>query len=114
MQDKNFKKYRKISLTQSNQVQYSKLNSLAPVGIGTPLVESLTSYISRLAYTHCIFPGILMERVVQPAIGKQYSSAEIHKIYNSVGAINGVLVSKEDPDKIRQNNPQKEYGLPSL
>ena len=25
-----------------------------------------------------------------------------------------VLVSKEDPDKIRQNNPQKEYGLPSL
>lgn len=96
MQDRNFKKYRKISLNQSHQIQYSQLYSLTPVGIGTPKVESLTSYISRLAHAHCVYPGILMERIVQPAIGKKQSSAKIHKIYSFTSAINGTGVMATD------------------
>lgn len=34
----------------------SRLYRLEPVGIGTPYVESLTSYIARLAAEHCVTP----------------------------------------------------------
>ncbi len=44
----------------------STLYSLEPVGIGTPLVECLTSYITRLAEAHCVFPGILMHNLMGP------------------------------------------------
>ena len=89
MQDRHFKKYPPLNLNSVTEVQYSQLYSLAPIGIGTPLIESLTSYIARLALAHCVYPGILMERVVKLVLNKRYSSAEIHKIYNSISAING-------------------------
>ncbi len=44
----------------------STLYSLEPVGIGTHLVECLTSYITRLAEAHCVFPGILMHNFIGP------------------------------------------------
>ena len=103
MQDNNFKRYRKISLNQHSQFHYSKLYSLAPVGVGTSAVESLTSYISRLAYAHCVYPGILMEKVVQPAIGKKQSSAQIHNIYSFTSAINGTGVMATDVVKTLEN-----------
>ena len=89
MSGKQFKTYQTLNLDNIAPHQFSELYSLNPIGIGQPLIESLTSYISRLAFAHCVYPGILMERVVQLTIKKRYSSAEIHKIYNSVGAING-------------------------
>jgi AraC-like DNA-binding protein len=50
----------------------STLYSLEPVGLGTPEVECLTSYITRLAEAHCVFPGILMYNLVGPFL--QHSS----------------------------------------
>lgn len=50
----------------------SALYNLAPVGIGTGLVESLTSYVSRLAAAHCISPAVLLARTLVPIIGKEY------------------------------------------
>ena len=38
----------------------SVLYDLEPIGIGTPYVESLTSYISRLAIVHCVPVGKLL------------------------------------------------------
>lgn len=38
----------------------SRLYSLEPVGIGSPLVESATSYITRLAYAHLVSVRVLM------------------------------------------------------
>jgi hypothetical protein len=37
----------------------SRLFHINPVGLGTPLVECLTSYISRVAQAHSISPGAL-------------------------------------------------------
>jgi hypothetical protein len=37
----------------------SRLYSLAPIGIGTPEVESLTGYIGRLAKAHCVTISLL-------------------------------------------------------
>ena len=44
----------------------STLYALEPIGVGTPWVESLTSYIARLADAHCVFPGVLMEKIIVP------------------------------------------------
>ncbi|MEM9271562.1 MAG: hypothetical protein AAGA80_01180, partial [Cyanobacteria bacterium P01_F01_bin.143] len=42
----------------------SRLYHLEPVGIGTPHVESLTSYISRLAEAHCLYPHSLVTKII--------------------------------------------------
>lgn len=40
----------------------SRLYSLEPLGIGTPYVESLTGYVSRLADAHAVSIGNLVGR----------------------------------------------------
>jgi len=44
----------------------SRLYRLEPIGIGTPYVESLTSYIMRLAEAHCVTPQALVQREIFP------------------------------------------------
>lgn len=39
----------------------SRLFNLKPIGLGTPMVECLTSFFSRLAQAHCLSPGALIE-----------------------------------------------------
>ncbi len=46
----------------------STLYALVPIGMGTPLVESLTSYITRLAEAHSVFSGLLMQKVIVPLV----------------------------------------------
>lgn len=46
----------------------SALYSLEPQGLRTALVESLTSYIQRLALAHCVQPGILITKMCIPLI----------------------------------------------
>lgn len=52
--------------------QRSELHSLQPLGVGTGLIECLTSYVSRLAASHCVSPSVLLSSVIAPAIGKKY------------------------------------------
>src|SRR5260370_32199316 len=58
--------YEQWQLTLPSLPAPSVLYALAPVGSGTPLVESMTSYIARLAEAHCVFPGVLMRHLVVP------------------------------------------------
>ena len=44
----------------------SRLYSLAPMGIGTSQVESLTSYVMRLAEAHAVSPGTLIRQEIFP------------------------------------------------
>lgn len=46
----------------------SRLFNIEPIGIGTPYVESLTSYIKRLAKSHSVLPNVLLEKEVFPEI----------------------------------------------
>lgn len=48
----------------------TRLYSLAPIGVGTPMVESLTGYIVRLAETHCVSAGLLYWKEIRPLAGK--------------------------------------------
>jgi hypothetical protein len=50
----------------------SELYSIEPVGVGTPFVESLTSYLSRLAEVHKITTGILLKEILGPRFNKKY------------------------------------------
>src|SRR3982074_3360598 len=47
----------------------SRLYSLEPIGIGTPEVESLSSYLNRLAQAHCVTVSALIAHELLPHIG---------------------------------------------
>jgi len=47
----------------------SRLYSLEPIGIGTPEVESLSSYLNRLAQAHCVTVNALIAHELLPHVG---------------------------------------------
>ncbi len=68
MQNQLFERYEQWDLTLPPVPERSALFSLEPVGVGTPWVESLTSYIARLAWAHMVFPGVLMNKLLEPLV----------------------------------------------
>jgi transcriptional regulator with XRE-family HTH domain len=48
----------------------SRLYHLAPIGMGTPMVESLTGYIVRLAEAHCVSAGVLYWKEIKAFANK--------------------------------------------
>lgn len=50
----------------------SRLFHLAPIGIGTPAVESLTGYVARLAELHGVRPRHLVAREILPLFGRPH------------------------------------------
>jgi len=66
MPHKSFETYEEWNLTSPPIPERSVLFALEPVGVGTPWVESLTSYIARLAHAHTVFPGVLMNKLLKP------------------------------------------------
>jgi len=73
----------------------SRLYHLAPIGVVTPLIESLTSYIGRLAWAYRISPRAFVTEVIVPNLGGshylQLSLAHVHSFcrYESM-RINGI------------------------
>lgn len=71
----------------------SCLYSIEPIGIGSIEVESLTSYISRLADNHCVTVGDIMKHLIAPEMGKKYINNIVVRggdgFYKSSSAING-------------------------
>lgn len=71
----------------------SRLYSLEPVGIGTPHVESLTSYISRLAEAHCFYPSSLVTNIISSELKQTFikncSSRNLGTLFKKSRFING-------------------------
>ncbi|WP_181280551.1 TniQ family protein [Aphanothece hegewaldii] len=74
----------------------SRLFPLLPVGIGTHYVESLTSYISRLAFTHSLRSGVLVEKEFSAFIDKQYGVAHLRQVSHASCAFNGTGAMAQD------------------
>lgn len=55
----------------------SRLYHLEPIGVGTPYVESMSSYIVRLSRTHCVSPYVLIRQEILPLVPEL--SAECQK-----------------------------------
>lgn len=50
----------------------SRLYQLEPIGIGTPYVESLTSFIARLAEAHCLLTRTLISEIIAPQLQQTF------------------------------------------
>lgn len=70
--------YPTLDLTLPHVPHRSRLYPISPVGVGTPYVESLTSYISRLAVVHNLSFGTLYERLLIPTLNKAYLTTPSH------------------------------------
>ncbi len=57
---------------QIEMKQRSRLYHLKPIGVGTPLVESLTSYVTRLAEAHSVLPSKLVTKEIIPLLNGHY------------------------------------------
>ena len=66
MRTDGFSAYETWDLTMPVIPPRSRLYNLSPIGFGTPMVECLTSYFSRLAEAHCLSPGVLVQHELMP------------------------------------------------
>jgi transcriptional regulator with XRE-family HTH domain len=60
----------------------SRLYNLKPIGIGTPLVESLTSYVSRLANAHSVLLRTLVTDEILPNLNRSHLYQESQPVYD--------------------------------
>lgn len=85
----------------------STLFSIEPIGIGTPFVESLTSYISRLADYHCVLTGILLSKLLALYLEKHYITAIGSRggngFYDSSSGVNGIGTLAIDFVRVLEN-----------
>ena len=61
------------SLSAGQAPPRSRLYHFAPIGVGTSLVESLSSYVRRLAWAYRIAPQVLMMQEILPNFKGSYS-----------------------------------------
>ena len=66
----------------------SRLFQLEPIGIGTPYVESLTSYLTRLAQCHNVLLGDLVAREIKTILPKTYKSKDLFCTKHPSGTAN--------------------------
>jgi hypothetical protein len=68
----------------------SRLFSLKPLHLGTGQVESLTSYMSRLAQAHCVRPGDLISTEMCCFLNAGGSKSYLHSMSRRTEALNGL------------------------
>lgn len=83
--------YSSWELTLPQLPPRSRLYHLHPLGLGTPLVECLTSYLVRLAQAHCVSVGQLLRHEIAPASDElTFHSGALSPWFKSFHTINGL------------------------
>jgi transcriptional regulator with XRE-family HTH domain len=59
---------------------HSQLYHLDPIGVGSPLVESLTGYVVRLASEHSVHPSALVRNQILPLLNRPSFSRDGHPV----------------------------------
>ena len=72
MQHNSPRTFPRIVIKRTTLEPHSRLAHLEPIGIGTPLVESLTSYLCRLAVAHCWKVSTLIGHELRPLLAMPY------------------------------------------
>jgi TniQ len=93
--------------------------NLEPIGLGSPFVESLTSYLTRLSEVHNVSLGNLIGKELTPLINKHYLKNVAYRggagIYKSGTTINGIgLTSHEMVSLLQQLTHRKDLFLLTL
>lgn len=71
---------------QAERKPHSRLYSLEPIGIGSPLVESMTSYITRLSEAHSVYPRTLVTHEIAPMLKQRSLYQYGHIVYANLTA----------------------------
>lgn len=70
----------------------STLYNIEPIGVGAGHVESLTSYLMRIAFSHNVAVGTLMNKLIIPEMGKEYlkrsSTGGGNRLYDAARSLN--------------------------
>lgn len=86
--------------------QRSILYNVEPVGIDTGLVESLSSYLIRVAYEHNITVGHLINKIVIPNMHKDYLQRSTiyggNSFYDRAKTINGFMDNSKELVRIME------------
>jgi hypothetical protein len=61
---------------------HSRLYHPEPIGVGTSLAESLTSYITRLAEAHSVYPRTLVTDEIAPLLRQSHIYQQGRLVYN--------------------------------
>ena len=77
----------------------SRLYSLEPIGIGTPEVESLSSYLNRLAQAHCVTVTALITHELLPHVGTP-APARAHPAPRPRGGVTRARATSGAPDRL--------------
>ena len=88
--------YGSWNITQPPIPTRSRLFQLEPIGIGTPYVESLTSYLTRLAESHTVHLNVLVSKEIKPIVPKSYKSKDLFGIKHHTGTVNGTGIIAVD------------------
>ncbi|WP_172797674.1 helix-turn-helix domain-containing protein [Cytobacillus solani] len=87
-------------LTINNLKDRSFLYNITPEKLGTPFVESLNSYIARIAEMHCVSVGDLFSKIIIPILNKNYLNNIAKKggdgFYKSTSSVNGIGLLAEE------------------
>ncbi len=75
----------------------STLYALEPMGVGTAFGESLTSYLTRVASAHCVFPGDLIRTMMVP-----------------LALFDAAASGRSDPSKTERLDPSQKSVVPSM
>lgn len=74
-------------------MEVSRLFNIEPIGVGTPYVESLPSYIKRLAEAHSVYPGALLKNEIFPEISSNYQLNSMLSGYNDWFSISSDIIN---------------------
>ncbi|TGE36689.1 hypothetical protein E4K67_19905 [Desulfosporosinus fructosivorans] len=81
-------------LLTCGEILISRLYNLSPMGVGTSKVESLISYLCRLAEAHSVVPGTLLKSEIFPKLYKEYLLKSMKdggsRYYDAASALLGV------------------------
>ncbi len=93
--------YELWDLTRPTIPSRSRLYCLAPIGVGTPAVESLTGYVARLAEAHSVTPRTLVVHELLPLLGRAHLSKPVNSSLSAfwradTRALNGMRTLARD------------------
>lgn len=74
---------------------HSHFYHLPPVGVGTPMVESLTSYVMRLAEAHSVYPAHLLTKEFHPL--SNHSSLSPNNILSHYFSVDSACLNSAAP-----------------
>lgn len=100
-----------IRCHQYLRIDRTLIYNIEPIGLGTPFVESLTSYICRLSNYHCLTTGNFVSKLLAPYLNKYYITAIGGRggngFFDSSAGINGVGTLAQDFVNVLQKLNQR-------